>query len=248
MNHLDWYNPHDCAVWTTTDLAGLAEELKALGFDGRSTGPIAEQRCTPGSTAGGSALELAVNRTKLAELRAALELVIRAAQSSSRPMELVIHVLSHDNCPLGGIDEVGSEELGPLYSDLSRYFRVESDVRSVVWSAENGRRELFRHRRTLRCSTVPASPAPRPEVIDESLSTIAPRVILDLSVGSTLDFSRARDRWVTSARLRQVGERLQVLEWQNGRIVLNRSKVVGKELIFRGSKALMEQGENVPLC
>ena len=248
MNHLDWYNPHHCTVWTTKDLEGVAEELRGLGFDGISAGPLEEQWCGSTSSAGVSALGLAVDRTKLPELRAALELVIHAAQCSMRPIELVIHLLSQDNRPLGGIKEVESEELGALYADISRHFRVESDVRSVVWSAENGKRELFRHRRTLRCSTASGSPRPPRTVSDQPLSVIAPGVILDLSVGSSLNMNRDEESWLASARLRRVGERLHVLEWQNGRILLNRSKVIGKEIFFRGTRALIEYGMSVPVC
>jgi hypothetical protein len=100
---------------------------------------------------------------------------------------------------------------------------------------------VFRQRRTLRCSSENIEQL-YPDPIVRVLGTIPIGQLLDLSIGSTVSAASAKFKWIDTARVRQLGDRLQLLEWSNGRILLHKSKVVGKELLFQ-----YHQSRAVPL-
>lgn len=233
MPHCDWYNPAPLSAWITPELPDVHVKLEKLGYEVLTGGAVAEQAYRPQGAVYRPTVAISVDQKSHQQLIDAADMLLDTAARHIAPFRFVLHVVSEQNVPLGALDRDGCiarEEA--LCEGLFQRFNLESDVHGIAWTIECGRREVFRQRRTIRCSSESIQQLSR-DPIARVLGKIPTGQLLDLSIGSIVSGASAKCKWIDTARIRQLGERLQLLEWINGKILLNKSKVVGKELLFQ---------------
>jgi len=180
MTHCDWYNPAPLVAWITPELFEVQKQLKKVGCEVINGGDNAEQVYRPHGAVYRPTVGISVDRSSREQLHDVAAVLVEAAARNVLPFRFVLHLLSEDDMPLGALDSNGSiageESVG---DEIVKCFNLESDVHGIVWSMECGRREVFRHRRTIRCFSESAAPLHRDPIV-EVLGRIPTGQLLDL--------------------------------------------------------------------